>query len=79
MNNLRSIVSNVLGVSPSALTEDSSPQNITSWDSFNGLMIVSELESNFKIHFTVDEVISFKNFRDIKECLRKHGITEGLD
>ena len=79
MNNLRDIVSNVLRVEASTLTDSSSPEDIASWDSFNGLMMVSELESFFNVHFTVDEVLSVKNYGDIKECLRNHGITEGLD
>ena len=79
MPNLKDLVAKVLGVEKDVLTDDSSPDNIESWDSFNGLMLVSELETVFKVHFTIDEVLSVKNYGDIKSSLRKHGIHEGID
>lgn len=79
MEGLKSLVSRVLGVSSSEITDDSSPDSVPSWDSFNGLMMVSELEKNFNVKFTMSEVTSITKFSDIRECLKKHGITEGLD
>ncbi len=75
MKRLTSILSNVLEVDADTITEDTSPQNVESWDSFNGLVLVSELETNFNVKFTMDEVTSVKCVKDIKECLIKHGIT----
>jgi acyl carrier protein len=79
MLTLKELVSNLLGVDKNSLNEESSPENISSWDSFNGLMLVSELETNFNVKFTLNEVISVKNFRDIKDALRRHGVSEGVD
>ena len=33
-----------------------------------------ELENEFKISFTVDEVINVKTVGEIKKALRKHGV-----
>ena len=74
MKILRSILSKVLEIDGSEITDDTSPENTESWDSFNGLMLVSELEENFKVKFTMDEVLAVKCVRDIKEALRTHGI-----
>lgn len=74
MESLNKILSSVLEISESAITDGTSPENVASWDSFNGLMLVSALEKNFKIKFTIDEVIAVKNVHDIKEALKKHGI-----
>jgi acyl carrier protein len=73
MNKLKKILSQVLGVDESEINDQSSPDNIESWDSFNGLMLVSELESQYKIHFSTDEVISIRTVGDIKKALKKHG------
>lgn len=45
------------------------------WDSFNGLLMVSELEEAFGVEFTMAEVTSVKTVRDIKATLAKHGVT----
>ena len=74
MDRLKAILSKVLGIEPDSITDKTSPDNVESWDSFNGLMLASELEKEFNVKFTMDEVVSVKNVRDIKESLRKHGI-----
>jgi len=79
METLKELVGRVLGVDPRKINDDSSPNNIPSWDSFNGLMMVSELETNFKVKFTMNEVVEVEKFKDIKDALKRHGATEGVD
>lgn len=79
METLRELVARVLGIDGEEINDDSSPENISSWDSFNGLMLVLELETNFKVKFSVDDVMDVKNFKDIKGVLKRYNITEGVD
>ena len=79
METLKELVARVLGISKDEINDESSPDNISSWDSFNGLMMASELEKNFKVKFTMAEVTSVKKFKDIKEALKRHGIKKGVD
>jgi len=79
METLKKLVARVLNVDEKNINYDSSPNNIPSWDSFNSLMLVSELEKNFNVKFTIDEVMSVKNFKDIKETLKRHNIIEGVE
>ena len=74
MSRLKKILSKVLEVDEKEINDDSSPDNIENWDSFNGLMLVSELENEFKVNFTMNEVINVTNVGDIKKVLVKHGI-----
>ena len=46
------IVSKVFSIPESEVNDQSSPENIDSWDSFNGLVLVDELENHFKVKFT---------------------------
>lgn len=71
---LYEILSRVLKVDSSMITEDSSPDNIASWDSFNGLMLVTELEKGFNVKFTIEEIMMVKSVKDIKDSLRRHGV-----
>ena len=69
------IVAKVFSVPVSDITDESSPETIESWDSFNGLVLVDELESNFNIKFSISEITDVKNVADIKRHLKNHNIT----
>ena len=71
---LYNIISKVFSVPISEINDESSPETIESWDSFNGLILVDELESNFNINFSVSEIIDVKNVKDIKRHLNNHGV-----
>ncbi|GEM_PF-316030 len=68
------ILSRVLKIAPESITDGTAPENTATWDSYNALMLVSELETAFTASFTMEEVIAVKNVGDIKAALRRHGI-----
>ena len=72
--NIYKIVAKVFSVPISEINNESSPETIESWDSFNGLILVDELESNFNIKFSVSEISDVKNVKDIKRHLNNHGV-----
>ena len=61
-------------IEPSELTDESSPEDIENWDSYNGLLLVDELESEFNVKFTIDEAVDVKIVADIKRHLKNHGV-----
>jgi len=71
---LYGIIAKVMDVSIDEITDNSSPETIPSWDSFNSYILLDELESEFKTEFTIDEVTETKNVSDIKKHLNAHGI-----
>lgn len=74
MSKLTEVLARVLEVPEGSINDSTGPENVASWDSFNGLMLVSELEEAFGVEFTMEEVTSVKTVRDIKATLAKHGI-----
>jgi acyl carrier protein len=73
-NKLKEILERVLKINKENLNDESSPDNIASWDSFNGLMLISEIEKTFNVKFTMQEVMMIKNVADIKYILTKHEV-----
>ncbi|MCI0680162.1 acyl carrier protein [bacterium] len=71
---LRSILSKIFGVAKEDVTDETSPENVAEWDSFNGLLLVTELEKGFNVSFSIEEVVAVKNVGDIKAALRAHGV-----
>ena len=72
---LYEIISQVFSVPISEVNDESSPENIESWDSFNGLVLVDELETNFNVKFTISEITDVKNVADIKRHLKNHNVS----
>ena len=73
-NKLFSIISEVFSIPLEEINDMSGPENIENWDSFNGLILVDKLESEFPIKFTLEEIVDVKNVSDIKRHLKNHGV-----
>ena len=68
------LIGRIMDVPVTELNDNSSPETIPSWDSFNSYILLDELETEFKIEFTIDEITETKNIADIKKHLKNHGI-----
>jgi len=73
--NLMSIISNVLNVDVSRLTNKTQAEDIESWDSFNSMLLISEIESEFDVEFTMKEMSHVRSIQDIKNILFNKGIS----
>ena len=71
---LYEIISHIFNVPASEINDQSGPETIEKWDSFNGLVLVDELESTFNIKFTLEEIIDVRTVADIKKYLKIHGV-----
>lgn len=72
-SNLLDIVANVMEVQVSQIDDESGPETIENWDSFRGLILFEELESKFNVKFTLNELLSIKKIKDIKNILSVRG------
>ena len=72
---LYSIISRVLDIPISEISDDSGPESIESWDSFTGYVLLDEIESSFDVKFTLDDSLEIKNVGDFKKLLEKNGIS----
>ena len=71
---LIALISRVLDIDKNSITDFTSPENTESWDSFNALVMVSELELEFEVHFSIEEVYSVTCVKDIRDVLRRHDV-----
>ena len=72
---LYEIIANIMDVPASEINDESSPETIESWDSFNSLLLADELESEFNISFSLEEIIDSPNVATIKNHLKNHGVS----
>lgn len=74
MKQIKKILSKILEIKEDSITEETSKENAEKWDSFNSLMIISEIEAAFNVKFSMQEAAGIKCVKDIKNILKKHGI-----
>ncbi len=72
MKKLDAILSKVLDIPEAEIKDSLTPNDVPGWDSFNALILVSELEAGFKVKFTYAEVTGVKCVGDIKTILLAH-------
>ena len=70
------IVSKVFNVDNSKINDETSPENLDEWDSFNFYVLLDEIENEFSIKFDLDETLEIKKIGDFKKIFQKHGINE---
>ena len=73
-NQLYEIISKVMKVPESSLIDTMGPESIERWTSFNGYVLLHELETGFDVKFTMDEFMSIRTIADIKKHLKNKGI-----
>ena len=71
---LYTLLSEILAIAAEDITDQTSPGNTPSWDSFNGLMIAAELEKASGVQFTMEDVLAVKEVGDIKKALDKYQV-----
>lgn len=74
MSTVEEVLSKVLGIEIGSVSDSTSPKDMARWDSFSSLVLINELESNFMVKFTLDEIMGFNRVSDIKKILRQRGI-----
>ncbi len=71
---LYEIVANVFNVEQSKINDETSPENLEQWDSFNFYVLLDEIENQFSITFNLDETLEIKKIGDFKQLLEKNGV-----
>ena len=69
MQNLKEIVSRVFNIDINKVDDDLSRDNLENWDSFNHLLLISEIEKKLGIKFTITEIERIKSFRELKQII----------
>ena len=73
-NKLYSIIAKIMGVSELDVTDESGPETIANWTSFNSYVLLYQLETEFHVKFTIDEAMDVQIVADIKRHLNNHGV-----
>ena len=70
---LYNIISKIFSVPITEINDASNPETIESWDSLNLYMLIDDIETEFNVKFTLEEILEIKNVGDFKKLLVNHG------
>jgi len=68
------LIAGTLGVPPAEITEASDMTNTKKWDSLRHVILMTELETNFGIELTDQEMTEATSVAKIREVLRRHEV-----
>ena len=69
MKELKKIVVKVLNIDEIEVNDTLTMENAKQWDSFNHLLLISEIEKEMSITFSIQEVEKIKSFKDLREIV----------
>jgi len=70
---LEDLMSEVLQIPLSTITDDLSMKSLDVWDSLKHMEVIVSLEEKFDIQLTFDEIVKMQSVREIRSVLRAKG------
>ena len=61
------IVSRVMNISTTEISETSGSESIPEWDSFNMYVLLDEIEKEFNVKFSLEETLEIKTVGDFRK------------
>jgi acyl carrier protein len=74
MKKFNEIASHSFSIEQNEVKDSLTPKDIPGWDSMNYLLFIAELEKQFNVSFSMDEVLNAKSLGDIRKVLQTKGI-----
>ena len=68
------VVARVFSLDPSEITDQSSKDTITEWDSMGHLSLITGLEEHFKVSLAIADAMAMTNVGQIKRVLKDYGV-----
>lgn len=74
MRTFNQIVEEVLRINQADIRDDLTAKDVPNWDSINYLLFISELEKEYNVNFTMDEVLESGSLGAVKNALKAKNV-----
>ncbi|GAB2531020.1 acyl carrier protein [Rufibacter soli] len=71
LKKVNDIFKSVLEDDTLVIEKETTADDVDDWDSLNHIVLVVEIEKQFGIKFTANEIVSFKNVGEMNEAIKK--------
>lgn len=69
------IVTEQLGIPKEKISDSLTPADVPEWDSMNYLLFIGELEKQYNISFTMDEILTASSLGAVRALVIGKGVT----
>jgi acyl carrier protein len=73
MRSFESIAAEFFKLPEAAIADTLTPKEVPEWDSMQYLLFIAEVEKEFSVSLTMDEVLSAQKLGDVRQALRTKG------
>lgn len=70
MKTFEQIAEEILKIEAGKVSDTLTPKDVPEWDSMNYLFFIAELEKEYELSFSMDEVLNAKTLGDIHEIVK---------
>lgn len=70
---MENLLSEVLQIPASKITEDLAMKDVDAWDSLKHMELIVSLEQSFGIELSFDDIVAMQSVGEIKRVLRERG------
>ena len=71
MNQVQEVFQRVLKNNVVVLTDETTAADVPGWDSLTHVVLISEIEKQFGLRFSIREMLSWKTIGKMVDCLEK--------
>ena len=71
-NRIKKVMSEILNIDVSSINDNTSPENVESWDSLKQMNIIVALDEEFGIELKDEDIIEMLNFKLINEIVKEY-------
>jgi acyl carrier protein len=75
-DSLREVFATTLGIPAESITDDTSPENTSQWDSLSAMNLVAAIEESFNVRLSTKEILSMRTVGLVRKVLRGKGVAE---
>jgi len=69
LEEIKELFADTFDIEESDVTDDTNKDSVASWDSLNHLRLVTALEQEFSVSFSMDEINSMTSFAAVVACV----------
>jgi acyl carrier protein len=73
---LMAVFAEVLGLPPERVSDSTSPETTSEWDSLAAMNLVAALEETFGVELTTTEIMRMRTVGTAREVLRAKGVAD---
>ncbi|HCR52250.1 TPA: hypothetical protein DIV48_01210 [Candidatus Kaiserbacteria bacterium] len=74
MKDFNTLVTEHFKINSANITDMLTAQDVPEWDSMNYLLFIADVEKEYDVSFTMDEVLGVQTLGDIKKILRDKSV-----